>query len=98
MFEPVLLRNVDVPDGHLLATYEAGGGRTVTVAVARTPGVGHAAEVAVATFVVVCAMSEVALSLCVPPGASDGMLPISPSLSSVTLMPPAVDEPVLVTS
>jgi NADH-quinone oxidoreductase subunit F len=26
MFEPVLLRNVDVPDGHLLSTYEAGGG------------------------------------------------------------------------
>ncbi len=26
MFEPVLLRNVDVPDGHLLATYVAGGG------------------------------------------------------------------------
>jgi NADH-quinone oxidoreductase subunit F len=26
MFEPVLLRNVDVPDGHLLPTYEAGGG------------------------------------------------------------------------
>jgi NADH-quinone oxidoreductase subunit F len=26
MFEPVLLRNVDVPDGHRLATYEAGGG------------------------------------------------------------------------
>jgi NADH-quinone oxidoreductase subunit F len=24
--EPVLLRNMDVPDGHLLATYEAGGG------------------------------------------------------------------------
>ena len=26
MFEPVLLRNVDVLDGHLLSTYEAGGG------------------------------------------------------------------------
>jgi NADH-quinone oxidoreductase subunit F len=26
MFEPVLLRNVDVPDGHRLAAYEAGGG------------------------------------------------------------------------
>ncbi|OAP38299.1 NADH dehydrogenase [Sinorhizobium glycinis] len=26
MFEPVLLKNIDVPDGHLLATYEAGGG------------------------------------------------------------------------
>ena len=26
MFEPVLLKNLDVPDGHLLATYEAGGG------------------------------------------------------------------------
>ncbi|WP_457811483.1 NADH-quinone oxidoreductase subunit NuoF [Sinorhizobium meliloti] len=26
MFEPVLLRNVDVPEGHLLSTYEAGGG------------------------------------------------------------------------
>ncbi|ASP93772.1 NADH-quinone oxidoreductase subunit NuoF [Sinorhizobium meliloti] len=26
MFEPVLLRNVDLPDGHLLSTYEAGGG------------------------------------------------------------------------
>ena len=26
MFEPVLLMNVDVPDGHLLATYLAGGG------------------------------------------------------------------------
>ncbi len=26
MFEPVLLRNVDVPDGHLLSTYQAGGG------------------------------------------------------------------------
>jgi NADH-quinone oxidoreductase subunit F len=26
MFEPVLLKNVDVHDGHLLATYEAGGG------------------------------------------------------------------------
>lgn len=26
MFEPVLLKNVNVPDGHLLATYEAGGG------------------------------------------------------------------------
>ena len=26
MFEPVLLKNVYVPDGHLLATYEAGGG------------------------------------------------------------------------
>ena len=26
MFKPVLLRNVDVPDGHLLSTYEAGGG------------------------------------------------------------------------
>ena len=26
MFEPVLLRNVDVPDGHLLATYRASGG------------------------------------------------------------------------
>ena len=26
MFEPVLLKNVDVPDGHLLSTYEAGGG------------------------------------------------------------------------
>ncbi len=26
MFEPVLLRNIDVPDGHLLSTYEAGGG------------------------------------------------------------------------
>ena len=26
MFEPVLLRNMDVPDSHLLTTYEAGGG------------------------------------------------------------------------
>ncbi len=26
MFEPVLLKNIDVPDGHLLSTYEAGGG------------------------------------------------------------------------
>ena len=26
MFEPVLLRNMDVADGHLLSTYEAGGG------------------------------------------------------------------------
>ncbi|MDX0456938.1 NADH-quinone oxidoreductase subunit NuoF [Sinorhizobium medicae] len=26
MFEPVLLRNVDVPDGHLLSTYQVGGG------------------------------------------------------------------------
>ncbi|TJW48970.1 MAG: NADH-quinone oxidoreductase subunit F, partial [Mesorhizobium sp.] len=26
MFEPVLLRNMDVPDGHLLSSYEAGGG------------------------------------------------------------------------
>ncbi|NRQ12974.1 NADH-quinone oxidoreductase subunit NuoF [Ensifer sesbaniae] len=26
MFEPVLLKNVYVPDGHLIATYEAGGG------------------------------------------------------------------------
>lgn len=26
MMEPVLLRNVGVPDGHQLATYEAGGG------------------------------------------------------------------------
>ena len=26
MYEPVLLKNVHVPDGHLLSTYEAGGG------------------------------------------------------------------------
>ncbi len=26
MFEPILLKNVDVQDGHLLSTYEAGGG------------------------------------------------------------------------
>ncbi|APO79198.1 NADH dehydrogenase (quinone) subunit F 2 (plasmid) [Rhizobium etli 8C-3] len=26
MFEPVLLKNIDVPDSHLLSTYEAGGG------------------------------------------------------------------------
>ena len=26
MFEPVLLKNIDLPDGHLLSTYEAGGG------------------------------------------------------------------------
>ncbi|ASY69657.1 NADH-quinone oxidoreductase subunit NuoF [Sinorhizobium fredii] len=26
MFEPVLLKNIDAPDGHLLSTYEAGGG------------------------------------------------------------------------
>ncbi|TGV62008.1 NADH-quinone oxidoreductase subunit F, partial [Mesorhizobium sp. M00.F.Ca.ET.149.01.1.1] len=26
MFKPLLLRNVDVPDGYLLSTYEAGGG------------------------------------------------------------------------
>ncbi|WP_046117884.1 NADH-quinone oxidoreductase subunit NuoF [Sinorhizobium sp. PC2] len=26
MFEPVLLKNVDLPDGHLLSSYEAGGG------------------------------------------------------------------------
>ena len=26
MFEPVLLKNVDVADGHLLSTYAAGGG------------------------------------------------------------------------
>jgi len=26
MFEPVLLKNINAQDGHLLSTYEAGGG------------------------------------------------------------------------
>ncbi len=40
MFEPVLLRNMDVPDGHLLSSYEAGGGYQALAKVLRehTPG------------------------------------------------------------